>query len=63
MAFVGRGWFAPSAGLLFDLAYGVPVGPLEHFFFPFTFAALAVVLLRFWARRYILNKSSSDQLP
>jgi len=62
MACVGRGWFAIPAGFLLDLAYGAPVGTMYVLVFPFTIAALAVIVIRFWAVRYFLDKSSQERL-
>jgi hypothetical protein len=62
MACVGRGWYAIPAGFLLDLAYGAPVGALAYLFFPFTIAALAVVVVRFWMGRYFFDKTSQDKL-
>lgn len=62
MACVGRGWFAIPVGLLLDLAYGAPFGTVAFMFFPFTIAALGVVVVRFWTSRYFFDKTSQDRL-
>ena len=62
MGFVGRGWVAIPAGFLLDIAYGSPVGAFESLFFPFTILALVVIVLRFWASKYFLDKSSRTRL-
>ena len=62
MGFVGRGLFAVLLGLLFDLAYGTPLGLAAYLFFPFTLLGLGVVAVRYGARRYFLDRASRDTL-
>jgi hypothetical protein len=62
MGFVGRGLLALPLGLLLDLAYGAPAGPVAYVFFPFTIAALLVVIVRYWSVRYFFDRTSRDTL-
>lgn len=62
MGFVGKGYFAPPLGLLLDLAYGAPLGAAAFLFFPFTILGLVVVVARYWAIRYFLNRGSQERL-
>lgn len=62
MTFVGRGFFALPLGLLLDLAYGSPMGALHYIFFPFTILALVLIIARYWAGKYFLDKSSKSTL-
>jgi len=62
MGFVGRGYFAPPLGLLLDLAYGTPLGPAMYLFFPFTILGLVIVVGRYFAGRYFMNRGSQDTL-
>ena len=62
MGFVGRGYFAPPLGLLLDLAYGAPVGFVVPLFFPFTILGLFVVVGRYVAERYLLDRASRDRI-
>lgn len=62
MGCVGKGWFAIPMGFLLDLAYGMPVGTLKYVFFPFTVAALLVIVIRFWTSRYFFDRTSGDKL-
>ena len=62
MGFVGRGFLAFPLGLLLDLAYGTPLGPAAYLFFPFTILGLFIVVVRYGARRYFINRASRDTL-
>ncbi|MDP4020540.1 MAG: hypothetical protein Q8P58_00655 [Candidatus Adlerbacteria bacterium] len=62
MGFVGRGYFAPLLGLLLDLAYGAPAGFIAPLFFPFTILGLLIVVGRYIALRYFMNRASRDRI-
>lgn len=62
MGFIKKGWYAIPAGMLLDLAYGAPVGLFQYAYFPFTIVALAIFVIRFWATKYLLDKTSQDRL-
>ncbi len=61
-ALSGRWIFAVILGLLLDLAWGAPTGSLGYFFFPFTAAALACVVARYWGSYYFLDKNPQERL-
>jgi hypothetical protein len=62
MGCVGKGWYAIPVAFLLDLAYGAPTGTMYVLVFPFTIAALAVIVIRFWAARYFLDKTSQERI-
>lgn len=62
MGFVGKGYIALPLGLLLDLAYGTPLGPAYYLFFPFTILGLLVIVLRYSAARYFLDRASPGHL-
>lgn len=59
---LGRGIFALALGLLLDIAWGVPPGYMSVVMFPFTLLSLISVVLRFFAHRYLLQKSPQKKL-
>ncbi|MBI2004772.1 hypothetical protein HYS79_01255 [Patescibacteria group bacterium] len=58
----GRYLFAIAMGLLFDIAYGAPMGAPHFVWFPFTIIALAAMLGRALAKRYLLGRMQSETL-
>ena len=56
----GRYMFAITMGLLFDVAYGAPMGALHFAWFPFTLLAIAAQLCRVFGKRYFLGMSQSE---
>ena len=55
----GRYLFAIAIGLLFDIAYGAPMGALHFVWFPFTLVALVAMLGSELAKRYLLGRTQS----
>jgi hypothetical protein len=58
----GRWWLALIMGILFDAAYGAPVGRLHYLYVPFTLLALLSILIRIIAQKYLLSKSHQEHL-
>jgi hypothetical protein len=61
LALSGRFIFAITMGLLFDVAYGAPVGRFHFLYFPFTIVAVIASAVRYSGRQY-LRKSPTDTL-
>ncbi|MEK7613229.1 MAG: hypothetical protein AAB449_03755 [Patescibacteria group bacterium] len=61
-ALSGRWIFAIAVGLLFDVAYGAPLGNSQFLYFPFTIVALCGVLARHFGVRYLFNKNLPDKV-
>ena len=58
----GRWTFAIAIGLLFDIAYGAPMGNMKYLYFPFTAVALLGILARIFSLRYLFNKNIQEKL-
>ena len=58
----GHTAFGITAGLIFDILWGAPVGVLAFLHFPFLLFALACVLIRVFALSVILPRGDLDAL-
>ena len=58
----GRWWFAVPIGMLFDLAYGTPLGALHYLYIPFTLVALVSIVVRSWSLKYVFSQSVQERL-
>jgi len=56
----GRYVFAITMGLLFDIAYGAPMGALHFVWFPFTLLAITALLCSVFGKRYFLGRTQSE---
>lgn len=60
--FGGYPLFALAVGVLLDLAYGIPTGPLQYVFFPFTLFALITIGARLLSRRYMFGRQPPEHI-
>lgn len=55
-ALSGRWAFAIAIGLLLDVGYGAPIGPLRALYVPFTLCALLFTAARLFGSRYMFKR-------